>query len=986
LRTVPFSVGQLLIAFLLAAPLMALDPHTKITDLVHTAWSGGELPFSAVTDLAQTTDGNLWVSADEGLFRFDGVRFVRFEPFSGTHLRYILATHDGSLWVVFSSGLVSRLSGGRITRFSLQELPQTNQLAEDRDGSIIAATAHGGLARFRHGHWHEAASALHHSARLSRQVWFDRDGVLWLLTEDRLLKLLPGEDHFIDPGIPARPSLLSRHPLAESPDGAVWFADSGLVRPVKPGGSENEVKVGANTVMVDRQGSLWVGSKDDGLWRFSGAGAIASGLTGPTGPELEQFTKRDGLSGNIVECAIEDREGNVWVGTDQGLDRFRNGVFHQVAIPDADRINGLYTSSDGGVILALGDRSYLERVDPEGKITLLRFAGSAIANCEDSDGAVWVSTSAGFGRLTSTGISYPPQPRLTAITRMSCRFGDVWITDERQGVVRFSAGKVTSVPGLRSQVRRFFPESPGRVWATYTDGRISIYDSGAIREYGMKDGLPGGAIFDIVKADGGDIWLAGENGLLRFRNGRFQHADVAPGLRLSNIERDDSTFLWLRAGRVLMRMDTREFDRTAANPGYRPRLESYGPQEGIPGDVRIMARSGKRVWVSTSKSLGYVDLNPHIPKNPWPPPVQIEALTVDGKTVNASGGMALPKLIHNLQIDYTALSLSIPERVRFRYKLEGVDKDWQESGTRRQAYYNDPPPKKYRFLVKACNNDGVWNETGAMLDFSIDPAYYQTHWFEAAWGAVGLAVLWGLYRYRLYRLAQKFNVRFEERVNERARIARELHDTLLQSFQALMLRLQAVDDMLPEGKAKDRLEQTLQRGDQAIADGRSAVYDLRSSATTTNDLAVAVSGLGDELATEDSAAFRLVVEGIARDLHAIIRDELYGISREALRNAFSHASARSIETEITYGERELQLRIRDDGEGIPLEILEQGRSGHYGLPGMRERARQIGGQLDIRSQCGAGTEIKLTIAATIAYRRSKGRRLFRLFQKREDSV
>jgi signal transduction histidine kinase len=241
-----------------------------------------------------------------------------------------------------------------------------------------------------------------------------------------------------------------------------------------------------------------------------------------------------------------------------------------------------------------------------------------------------------------------------------------------------------------------------------------------------------------------------------------------------------------------------------------------------------------------------------------------------------------------------------------------------------------------------------------------------------------LAGIWGFYRIRLRQIAHEFNVRLEERVRERTRVARELHDTLLQSFQGLMLHFQAVDDLLPEGKAKGRLEQSLLRADRAIAEGRNAVQDLRSSATTTNDLVEAVNALGAELATPDSAAFRLVVEGAPRDLHPIVRDELYHIAREALRNAFTHAHANHIETEITYGEKMLRLRIRDDGEGISAELLKEGRPGHYGLPGMRERAKQIGGSLEIWSGdagTGAGTEIQLSVAGSIAYPGLRGRSL-----------
>jgi signal transduction histidine kinase len=248
------------------------------------------------------------------------------------------------------------------------------------------------------------------------------------------------------------------------------------------------------------------------------------------------------------------------------------------------------------------------------------------------------------------------------------------------------------------------------------------------------------------------------------------------------------------------------------------------------------------------------------------------------------------------------------------------------------------------------------------------------------------AAIFAAYRYRLASVHAAINLRFEERLAERTRIARELHDTLLQSFQGLMLRLQVVDDLLPPGKAKTQLEQTLERADQAIAEGRSAVYDLRSSALTTTDLAQALRALGDELAAEGSTAFELVVEGPPRDLHPIIRDELYRIAREALRNAFRHAGAMHIETEISYGERTLRLRIRDDGQGIPREILEAGRPSHYGLSGMRERARQIRASLEIWSGAKAGTEIELGIAGSIAYRATVSRPLFRWFRKKAGSL
>jgi signal transduction histidine kinase len=359
----------------------------------------------------------------------------------------------------------------------------------------------------------------------------------------------------------------------------------------------------------------------------------------------------------------------------------------------------------------------------------------------------------------------------------------------------------------------------------------------------------------------------------------------------------------------------------------------------------------------------------------------VESVTLDGRPLGAGPTIRYPSSGRRVVFNFIGVSLTIPGRVRYRYRLDGYDNDWSQPMESREAAYTNLPPARYTFRVMASNSAGLWNGAPASIRLEVEPRLSETWWFRVTGLCLIAAAIFAGFRYRLARVHAATNLRFEERLAERTRIARELHDTLLQSFQGLMLRLQVVDDLLPPGKAKEQLEQSLERADQAIAEGRSAVYDLRSSATTTNDLAQAVKALGDELATEDSTAFHLVVEGTARDLHPIIRDELYRITREALRNAFRHAAAHHIETEITYGERALSLRIRDDGQGIPTETLEAGRPGHYGLSGIRERAQQIGAKLEIWSGANAGTEIELSIAGSIAYCAPPGRPLFRFFRK-----
>jgi signal transduction histidine kinase len=379
----------------------------------------------------------------------------------------------------------------------------------------------------------------------------------------------------------------------------------------------------------------------------------------------------------------------------------------------------------------------------------------------------------------------------------------------------------------------------------------------------------------------------------------------------------------------------------------------------------------------------------------YTPPIVLTDLRLFGNSVEIGGRSPLQQSIsvtrdlilsHDqnvFSLSFAALSFTNPATNRYRYRLERLEHDWNEADSdRRQATYTTLPSGMYTFRVQGAASGGPWSEPGVALRIKILPPWWGTVWFQLACGVCTLLVLWFAYGLHVQKISNQFNIRMEERVNERMRIARDLHDTLLQSFHGLMLRFQVVSKLLPEGKAKEQLEKTLERADQAIAEGRSAVYELRSSATATNDLAEALNALANELSGEGTATFDLVVEGPPRDLHPIIRDEIYRISREALRNAFRHARARHIEAEISYGERAFRLRIRDDGEGIPAEILEEGRPGHYGLPGIRERARQVGADLTIWSRAGSGTEIDLSLASSIAYDTSPRRSRLRIFGKK----
>jgi signal transduction histidine kinase len=431
---------------------------------------------------------------------------------------------------------------------------------------------------------------------------------------------------------------------------------------------------------------------------------------------------------------------------------------------------------------------------------------------------------------------------------------------------------------------------------------------------------------------------------------------------------------WFNAGDSERRVPMKIFDES---DGVRSHTTGTGYSPSV------TKSTDGRLWLLPWDGVSFIDPR-HLRSNKRSPPVQIEQVTADRKTYSPAGPggfLSLPPMVRDLQIDYTALSLAAPEKVKFRYKLEGWDEEWQDAGTRRQAFYTNLSPRAYTFRVIACNNSGVWNERGASLRLEILPVYYQIGAFRATCVAVFLALLGAAYYLRQRQMARQFNIRLEERVNERTRIARDFHDTLLQSFQGVLMKFSAATDLIGSrpDEAKERMESILTQARDAINEGRDAVQGLRSSTIVKNDLAAAIDSFGKGLAAGEggptSPQFEVRATGGPRDLAPLVRDEVYRITCEAVRNAFRHASATRIDVEIGYGERQLQMIIRDNGSGIQADVLVRGgREGHHGLPGMHERARLAGGKLKVMSRAGVGTEADLTIPAAFAYHRTSSAR------------
>jgi len=454
--------------------------------------------------------------------------------------------------------------------------------------------------------------------------------------------------------------------------------------------------------------------------------------------------------------------------------------------------------------------------------------------------------------------------------------------------------------------------------------------------------------------------------------------------------------LWLNGLGGIIHIRPTEIVEAVRNPAYQVGSERFGRREGLPGLPSQLGRmpttiegTDGRLWFSVNNGVVWID--PTRASNKIPsPPVTIESLSADDRGYRLDAPIRLPAHTSSVQISYAAVSLSDPEAIHFRYKLRETDHDWHESATSNVSYYN-LPPGSYHFVVNASDTNGLWSDHTATAEFLVLPAFYQTNWFRALCAGAFLVLLWAAYEFRVRQLQREFSMASEARLNERTRIARELHDTLLQSVQGLMFSFQAARNLLPErtDDAIRTLDRAIHKGDEAIAEGRDAIQGLRDTPELESNLEDLLRAAGKELASSsraegESQAFQVILEGARQPLSPLLQDEVYRIAREILRNAFHHAHASRIEAEVAYDSQFLRLRIRDNGKGIDRKVLDEGaRPGHWGLPGVRERAKRIGAHVKLWSEPGAGTEAELTVPSRIAYLTMQGRQGLRLFRKRK---
>src|SRR6202521_2614965 len=507
------------------------------------------------------------------------------------------------------------------------------------------------------------------------------------------------------------------------------------------------------------------------------------------------------------------------------------------------------------------------------------------------------------------------------------------------------------------------------------NGDLARYRQGKIEIFPFKHGEDSRVSQLIVNSDG-SVLGATPLGVVAWREGKQQTLTVQNGLPCNTVYaliEDDQRALWLYTQCGLVEIAGEELQRWWGQPDVTVQLKILDVFDGVqPGRAPFegAARSPDgRLWFANGDVLQMIDPG-HLSRNALPPPVHVEGLIADRKNYPPGKDLRLPPLTRDLEIDYTALSFVVPQKVRFRYKLEGRDAAWQEPGTRRQAFYSDLRPGRYRFRVIACNNDGVWNEAGAILDFSVAPAWYQTNRFRILCVFSGVFIVWVIYRLRVLKISRAIGARFDERLAERTRMARDLHDTFLQSIQGSKL---VVDDALEPSTDPIRMRRAMQQLSvwlaSAMQEGRAALNSLRTATTQTNDLAEALRRVTEDGLIPTSMAVTFSVIGDAKEMHPIVRDEVYRIGYEAIRNACMHSGASQLEVELRYA-KDLALRVGDNGTGIDPAIADKGKDGHFGLLGMRERAARIGGKLTLGSSSRSGTEISLTVPGGIIFRKT----------------
>ncbi|MHA6203441.1 triple tyrosine motif-containing protein [Dyella soli] len=967
-----------------------LDPQSpyrfSLMQFQHRSYlSRDGAPASAQT-MVQTPDGFLWIGTQNGLIRFDGVHFDS-SPTSllpKTSVSLLFSEPNGDLWIGYTFGGVSLLHRGKLSSVPDAALPGGSVLGmvRARDGALWVATTRG-IARQRDGRWEKVARPNDGNPEHEPQ---------WLgLIHGRIYLFEAAAAYVVDEPsgqFQATDYAKAKHDQMGLPALVPW-------------------REGDNVYWAslrDPSGALWVTREDrEGITRVrwkTNEDAIAS---------EEHFGRTEGLSGEIGRLYFMDRESNVWVSTEKGLDRFSMGKFTPVIFPG--RMTDLTIAPDhaGGLWVGSLRENALYFRNEEPPVRIAGLGPGSDCSMVDRQGAVWMAGHADLGVYDGARIAHVPPPPGTLknehgqVVLQACQnvaedaSGSIWLSVAKVGVFRRSGDTWQLNGGFRDlpsgPAIRAIADDGGRIWLGYPSDRIAMIDHDRVTLFGPGEGLAIGNVLSL-SVRGKHVWAAGDKGIAYLTpERRFAAFQAKGGILLrgvSGIVETAKGDLWLNSPDGVYRIAASEIEALLGDPGYQPSFELFTQDDGIngqpqairPGPSMVEAADG-RIWVATKQDLSWIDPT-HIRYNKIAPTITISGFIADGKSWPLTSTPRLPPLTGNFRIDYTAPALSKPERARFRYRLQGVDEDWQEAGARREAFYTRLPPGNYDFQVLAINEDGVASPAPASFRFRVETAFYQSAWFKSLLAGVAALMAASLYALRVSFIARRYRLILHERLAERERIARDLHDTLLQGMQGILLQVElwargpTLSDAQRNGALK--IEENMR---SMLIDGRDAISALRQSHDHRADFIGELLAAGNEAAAQSSTRFSLRLLSDPRALRHDACNEVLAITREAVLNAFKHANAEAVWVTVDYTAQALIVSIGDNGIGTSeRRIEERHQAGHWGIAGMRERAAKLEGQLTVTSEPGKGTLVDLQVPRRRAYPATRSFSLARLFRRR----
>jgi signal transduction histidine kinase/ligand-binding sensor domain-containing protein len=935
--------------------LASFDGREFIPIDLHVA---GAPPQGSVGSLVEASNGDLWAGTHAGvvliprsaLDQFDSAQLTYYQLSAGTsdEVESLYQTHDGVIWAGTNHGLYRQESGKFVSVISALSV---NRIAESLDGHLLLITGRGFVEWDGHRiieHPGLAASLGVHDDQIFN-VFQDRTGTMWYCTEAGIVRR---GRHPLAQLHPYQVSRTAAFRTYEDPQGSVWVVSGiGLYRAIGDDLETPARDIRARSFYAGKDGELWVGTNGNGLIRLKRR-------------VVRMYTSDDGLPNDTPMAVLSSHDGKVWVGGNCGLSVFegerfkiyreRDGLLNSCVWALAeDQNRDLWIGTYGGGLFRFRDGHFREYSLEQGLVSKV-----VLQIAVGHDGSLWIATPDGVSHMQNQHFqNYTVAEGLSNNQVFSIyqdRSGGVW-ADTQGGIDRLVGDRF--VPLSSAQTRdgplsiRLAEDSLGDLYAMNSPRGISLIENN--RLIAVNENLK---VLDMVESSQHDLWFSGIDGIIRI---------ALNDLKKSVTDRDAP-------------LDYARFDRADG-------MNSIQCSVGAPN---MAITPDDKLWVATVKGLAMLDLA-RLQQANIKPKIFVGAVTIGKNKVHAGSELILAPGTHHVELHLKAVDLASPEKVRLQYRMDSVDAVWLDADATRTAIYTNIPVGTHALHVRASGSDGVWDRTGILYNVTQRPYFYQTTWFAVVSVSALLFLLFAVYLIRVRQIIRQTHVRHEERLVERERIARELHDTLLQSFQGLTLHFQRARNLLPEraSEAMRTLDRALDGAEQAIVEGRDAIRDLRSPAPAAHGLAEEITSLGEELVANDNnrdpVQFRVVVEGSAQTLHPNVHIEIFRIAREALRNAFSHSQARRIETEVAYGSNLFRLRVRDDGKGIDPKVLNRAeRIGHWGLAGMRERAQRLGGELEMWSEPGAGTEIELRVPAPIVYGSSSVRNHFWLFWKK----